>query len=111
MGGTVDEFQGLAMRSRDRSRDNTRAERGGDPLHHRSCDITHIGGILCALGQWWACRISSLYKHGIRTFFVRKRARPGVALGTRFFAYSVLIISFKGVPIKLKIVALAISVG
>ena len=39
-----------------------------------------------------------------------KRGRPSAALGARFFAYSALIIGFKGVPMKLKIVALAISV-
>jgi len=45
--------------------------------------------------------------------FMRKHGRPScpsawIALG--FFAYSALIINFKGVHMKLKIVALAISV-
>ena len=31
-----------------RSRDNTRAERGGDPLRHRSRDTSFIGGEMCA---------------------------------------------------------------
>jgi len=75
-----------------------------------SCDITCIAGILRWLGQWRACCISSLFKHGIHTFLVRKHCRPSVALGPRFIAYSVLIIDFKGVLKKLKIVALAISV-
>ena len=41
---------------------------------------------------------------------MRKPGRPSVALGARFFAYSSLIINFKGALMKLKIVALAISV-
>ena len=43
-------------------------------------------------------------------FLVLKRGRPSVAKGARFFAYSKLIIDFKGVPMKLKIIALATSV-
>ena len=62
------------------------------------------------LGQWGACRILQVNTHGIRSFLVHKRGRPCVALGARFFAYSALIIGFKGVLLKLKIVALAISV-
>ena len=41
---------------------------------------------------------------------MRKCGRPSVALGAWFFAYNALIIGFKGVSMKLKIVALAISV-
>ena len=44
---------------------------------------------------------------------MRKHGRPSVALAlvcTRFFANSALIIDFKGVSMKLKIVALAIFV-
>ena len=76
----------------------------------RTCDITHIGGKLRTLGQWRACQISTLYNNGICTFLVHKRGRPSVALGARFFAYSALIINFKGVLMKLKIVALEIFV-
>ena len=48
---------------------------------------------------------------GIRTFLVRKRGRPSVALALGFLLIARLIgIDFKGVPMKLKIVALAISV-
>ena len=47
-------------------------------------------------------------KHGIRISFLYQRARPSVARGTRFFAFRAFIINFKGVLIKLKIVALAI---
>ena len=54
--------------------------------------------------------MSSLNKHGIRTFLVSKHGRPSIALGARFFAYSALIIDIKGKLMKLKIVALAISV-
>jgi len=44
---------------------------------------------------------------------MRKHGRPSVALAlkcTRFFAYSALIVDFKGVRMKLKIVGLPISV-
>ena len=75
-----------------------------------SRDITYIGGDLRALGHHTACHISSLHIHGIRTSFVRKCSRPSVAQGAQFFAYSLLIINFKGVLMKSKIVALAISV-
>jgi len=38
---------------------------------------------------------------------VRKCGRPSVALGARFFTFSTPIIGFKGVHVKLKILALA----
>ena len=72
----------------------------------RSRDITHIRGNLCPLGQWRACRISSQYKQEIRASFVHQSGWPSIAQGTRFFAYSVLIINFKGVLLTLKIIAL-----
>ena len=41
---------------------------------------------------------------------MRKCGRHSVAQGARFFAYNSLIINFKGVLMKLKIIAFAISV-
>ena len=46
---------------------------------------------------------------GICSFFMRKHGRPSVALALVFLLIA-LIIGFKGVSMKLKIVALAISV-
>ena len=50
------------------------------------------------------CRDLTVNTHGLRTFFMRKHGSPSIAI-----AYSALIIDFKGVPMKLKIVALAMS--
>ena len=52
---------------------------------------------------------ASQHKHGIHTSVERQCGRPSVARGARFFAYSTLIIGFKGVLMNLKIVVLAIS--
>ena len=59
------------------------------------------------------CSDLTVNTHGLHTFFMHKHGRPSIALalGMRsFFAYSALIIDFKGIPMKLKIIALAISV-
>ena len=80
-----------------------------EPSRDMSLDITYIGEKLRVLGQWRACRISSLHKHGICASFVHQCSRPSNARGARFLAYSVLNINFKGVFMKLKLVALAIS--
>jgi len=76
------------------------------------CFILHIlnlGIILVVEGLPHLITIH-MYKHGIRASLVRQCGRPSVARGARFFAYSALIINFKGVFRKLKIVALEISV-
>jgi len=55
------------------------------------------------------CHILPLHKHGIHTSLGRQCCRPSVARDTRFFAHSSLIIELKGILIKLKNIALAIS--
>ena len=68
---------------------------------------------MCAWSTLTLCRGREVNSTGIRSFFMRKRGRPSVALalGLRsVFDYSALIINFEGVHMKLKIVALAISV-
>ena len=81
--------------------------RRAEPSSDRSRDITYIGRDLCELGNCMACCISSLHMHGIRASFVCKCRRPSDARGALFFAYSSLIIIFKGELMKLTIVALA----
>ena len=92
------------------SLDELRAERGG--THRVIGHVTQASSWrdACARSTLALCRGREVNTTGIRTFLVRKRGRPNVALALVFFAYSVLIIDFKGVPMKLKIVALAISV-
>jgi len=77
----------------------------GAPLHLHTQLHTQVLGRLCGGGQGLPSTIVfSLYKHGIRILLVRKGGWPSDALGARFFAYSSLIINFKGVLMKLKIV-------
>ena len=83
-----------AAQSRDRLRENTQA--GGKHARARSNR---------------ACCGRELNNTGIRTFLVYVHCRAILDQGTRFFAYSTLIIHFKGVLMKLKIVALAISIA
>ena len=51
-----------------------------------------------------------MYTHGLRTFLAYMHGRPIYSHENRFLLYSALNINFKGVHMKLKIVALAISV-
>jgi len=75
-GGTRKRERTRSARSRDLlhhppawSRDNTRAERGGDTPRHRSRDTSFIGGELRALGL-------TVNTNGIRTFLVYMHGRP-----------------------------------
>ena len=93
-----------------RSRDNTRAERGPpDPPRHRPCDTSFIGGVMRALGLTGPMpHLISKYTWNTHLFGVH--ARQGhIRPGRLFLAYSSLNITFKGILMKLKIVALAIS--
>ena len=87
--GTCNRERTQSSRSRDLirhcaalSRDHIRAERGGDPPRRRSCDTSFIGGELRALSL--VGPMPRLNTHGIRTFLVRKRGRPSVALASGF---------------------------
>ena len=83
----------------------------GDPPCHRSRDTSFIGGELCALGLVGPMpRRNSKYTWNTHLFSVHARQAHIRPQGL-FFAYSPLIINFKGVHMKLKIIALAISVG
>jgi len=62
------------------------------------------------LGHRAACHIISLNKHGIHNSLGPSCCRPSVARGARFFAYNLRSIEFKGILVKLKNAALAISV-
>ena len=95
--------------SRDRaaqSRDNTWAERGGDPPRHRSCDTSFIGGELRVLGLVGPMPLlNSKYTRNTHLFSVHT-LQAHIRPQGLFFAYSALDINFKGVHMKLKIVAL-----
>ena len=90
---------------------------GWTMFRYRNLEIVQLPGYdihwfivesLLTLGQWTACRISSLHKHRIHTSFGLQCG--SIARGAWFFAYSSLIIKFKGIFNKLKSVALAIFV-
>ena len=113
-----------------RKRERTRSARSRDLLHHRvalSRDQiwaerggTHrvIGHVTQASSaerctRWvYYCPMpgkGSKY-HWNTHLIVRKRGRPSVALALGFLLIARLLLILKGVPMKLKIVALAISV-
>ena len=88
------------MRSQDKSRDNTQAERGG-LIHRRK----HV----CPRSNRAYCE-RELNITGMRTFLAHFHSKAVLDQGTRVFAYNLLVIEFKGILLNLKIVALAISV-
>ena len=85
------------------SHDRIRAERGG--THKR-----HQGRIARAWSTLALCRDLTVNTHGLRTFFMRKHGRPSIAHALGFSLIARLLLILKGYPMKLKIVALAISV-
>ena len=97
-----------------RSRDKKPGGEGGDPPRHRSRDTRQIGGEMRALGLLLPYAVEGTKIHTEYTAFLCvSTAGPELPLRSdcaRFFAYSALIIDFKGLPMKLKIVALALSV-
>ena len=68
-----------------------------------------MGRTLCAQSNR-ACRVRELNNTGMLTFLAHVHGRAILDQGARFFAYNLLIIEFKGILVKLKNVALAISV-
>ena len=85
--------------------------RGGDPLRHRSRDTIFISRELRTLGLVGPLpHLNSKYTQNTHLFSVHARQahiRPRLL----FFANSSLNINFKGVHMKLKIVALAITMA
>ena len=91
--------------------DHSHAERGwGNPPGHRSCDTRQISGEMRTLGLVGPLpRLDSKYTWIMHLFSVHAR-QAHIRPRRLFFAYSALNINFKGVLMKLRIVALAISV-
>ena len=58
--------------------------RGGDPPRHRSSDTSVIGGEMRAWSTIALFRGRKVNTTGIRTFLVRKRGRPSIALALGF---------------------------
>ena len=75
------------------SRDDTRAERGGDPQRNRSCDTSVIGREMRVLGLLLPlCRGRNVNTDNIRSFFMCRYGRPSVAHALSFSLIARLIL-------------------